>query len=188
MKIIRALLLLTSLGAMAFAITIIQTKTKNSYLADNLGPMIFAGFDTSLGKLTGVSVGFSFLKTGRLLDVDHDVTLGGAIFSRHDVEAYIATSTINIASFTIDNTASALRSASVTVGGNHGDDAHMFDVATSDNSECYAATINTTFATENIDSDSWANYVGTGNYDIDYTRNNQCAGFGAKAGGLCFLV
>ncbi len=40
---------------MAFAITIIQTKTKNSYLADNLGPMIFAGFDTSLGKLTGGS-------------------------------------------------------------------------------------------------------------------------------------
>ncbi|MBC8127529.1 MAG: choice-of-anchor E domain-containing protein [Gloeobacteraceae cyanobacterium ES-bin-144] len=168
MKTINTLILLTALGGSACATTITQTKTKAAYLAGNPEVLTFSKFDSSLGQLTGITVGFSFVKSGGSLAVDNDGTLGGSVLFRHDLESYLTSSTVNIGSSSVYNTALARSTASFTVGANDGDNTDTFDIGTSDHHVYNAVTKTTTFATENISSNFWGDYIGTGNYDIHF--------------------
>lgn len=161
-------MLFAPLGNLATAATTVQPETVSAYLAGNPLTLTFAKFDSSLGTLTGVTVGFTFVKSGGSLAIDNDGTLGGSVLFRHDLEAYITSATVNIGSSSIEETALARSSASFTVAANDGDSTGTFDVGGADYQVYNAVTRTTTFATENIDSEFWGNYTGTGTYNIDF--------------------
>ncbi len=171
------LIALLALSGAVHGQTLTQSLTLPTYTASGTSTAAFQQFDTLGGTraLTGVTVSFSFDKTGGEYQVDNDSPVGGAITFYHELRGRLESTDVNIGAN--GTYRSALSEFDTAVGPNNGDPEGQFD-AEPGGTDYYIFHPTPILGTGNssaISSTYWAAYTGTGTFDITF-RASQIFG------------
>ena len=165
-----AILTLTvaALVAHASAQTIVQTHTIPTYTASGSHGITFDKFDTLGGTrvLNGVTVTFSFDKTGGSYAVDNDSTQQGNITFYHELRARLTSADVSLG--TASTYLSALSEYTTYVGADDGDPQAEFNAGGPDYALYMPDSLLGNEHTANIASGNWGAYTGLDTFLVTF--------------------
>lgn len=152
----------------ASAQTIVQTQTIPTYTASGSHGVVFDKFDTMGGTriLNGVTVSFSFDKTGGSYAVDNDSAQSGNITFYHEIKARLTSTDVSLG--TASTYLSALSEFTTFVGADDGDPQAEFNAGGSDYVLYTPASLLDNSHTANIAANQWAAYTGLNTFLITF--------------------
>lgn len=168
MKLFPSLFALATVGGVASAATITQTRVISPFTAGGTEIVIFNQFDPMGGtrQLDSVTLGFSFDKLGGSYAVDNDSNDSGTIVFTHELRGRLSSSDISVGS--AGTYLSSLSELESPVGADDGDPQDQFDVGGPDYVTYDPADVRGTNHSAAIAASAWGAYTGTGTFSIRF--------------------